>query len=105
MARLIGYIGSQAERLTCVLRRHRAALAREEEASDGWGVGFYQGEEILLLVQADTPAEAIAMRLFAEDADPGMFLFTPAEKQPEGELAPRILIRTRPRLVQPVGTQ
>jgi len=48
LSRLIGYIGSQADRLTCALTRHRGALARDGLASDGWGVGFYQGDEVLL---------------------------------------------------------
>lgn len=48
MSRLIGVISSQSERLRCVLARHRDAIGREGQPSDGWGVGFYQGDEVLL---------------------------------------------------------
>jgi hypothetical protein len=52
---------------------------------------------LLVVLQADTPTEAIAMRLFAESCSDEQALFTPAEPTPEGPgiNAPRLVIRGR----------
>jgi hypothetical protein len=63
------------------------------EADDG---------RILLVVQAGTPTEAIAMRLFAERSDEEVVLYSPPElleSTPEGfeappQTAPRLIIRS-----------
>jgi hypothetical protein len=51
---------------------------------------------LLVVLQADNPTEAIAMRLFAESCSEDQALYTPAEPitdGPPGMAAPRLVIR------------
>ena len=48
MARLFGYMGNYADRLRHALYQEREVLAVSESARpDAWGIGFYQGGEVL----------------------------------------------------------
>jgi glutamine amidotransferase len=49
MARLFGLIGNRPDLAACVLRLEAEALrARRRTSSLGWGLGFYQGDEVLM---------------------------------------------------------
>lgn len=49
MSRLFGDLGNDAERLSCALHPVRGALdAAVHGPPDSWGLGFYQGGEVLL---------------------------------------------------------
>jgi predicted glutamine amidotransferase len=48
MARLIGYMANRADRLRDAFHQERVAIARTPtDQSGAWGVGFYQGDEVL----------------------------------------------------------
>lgn len=48
MARLIGYMANRADRLRDAFHQERGAIARlPTDQSGAWGVGFYQGDEVL----------------------------------------------------------
>ncbi len=48
MGRLLGYMANRADRLDDVLRDERAAVSPSEGfRPDAWGIGFYQGGEVL----------------------------------------------------------
>lgn len=59
MARLIGYMSNRADRLSDALHQERAATASAPTSADGWGVGFYQGGEVLHKKRPQTAGEAI----------------------------------------------
>jgi predicted glutamine amidotransferase len=49
MARLFGYFSNQTDRLRCALAFEGSSLERQPTVrTDGWGIGFYQGSEVLL---------------------------------------------------------
>lgn len=49
MARLLGYLANQSDRIVCALTHERTALGADAPVmGDGWGVGSYQGAEPLL---------------------------------------------------------
>jgi predicted glutamine amidotransferase len=49
MARLFGFLANQTDRIRCALTREAAGVALPSDARvDGWGVGSYQGGEVLL---------------------------------------------------------
>lgn len=49
MSLLFAFSVSDPERVRCALHPYRAALrASQEESRDGWGLGFYQGDDVLL---------------------------------------------------------
>lgn len=48
MGRLVGYMANRADRLRDALHQERAAIAPPRDTrSVGWGIGFYQGGEVL----------------------------------------------------------
>jgi glutamine amidotransferase len=48
MGRLLGYMANRTDRLADVLREEREAIAPPPDFSpDAWGIGFYQGGEVL----------------------------------------------------------
>lgn len=48
MGRLLGYMANRTDRLSDVLDEERAAIAPPADfAPDAWGIGFYQGGEVL----------------------------------------------------------
>lgn len=49
MIRLFAYVGNEPERIKCALYPAREALVTDiGENPDGWGLGFFQGGEVLL---------------------------------------------------------
>ena len=48
MSRLLAYIGNDPERVQCALHAGRNQLVATTVRADAWGVGFYQGGEVLL---------------------------------------------------------
>ena len=62
MARLFGYFANQADRVRCALGRESVALRLSESIhSDGWGVGSYQGGEVLLRRKPTEPRESLRL--------------------------------------------
>ncbi len=49
MSRLIGYVANRADRMRDALHQERNVLRQETAPPDasGWGMGFYQGDEVL----------------------------------------------------------
>lgn len=47
MGRLIGYMANRSDRLAETLTEERAAVGDASALSDAWGIGFYQGGEVL----------------------------------------------------------
>src|SRR5437870_2250647 len=48
MSRLLAYMANDPQRVACALHSGRGLLVDETPNVDGWGVGFYQGGEVLL---------------------------------------------------------
>ena len=60
MARLIGYMANRADRLRDAFQHERAAISGLPADQRGaWGIGFYQGDEVLHKKQ---PAPNVAFR-------------------------------------------
>jgi glutamine amidotransferase len=60
MARLIGYMANRADRLRDAFHQERVAIARlPSDQSGAWGVGFYQGDEVLHKKQPTPDAQPI----------------------------------------------
>jgi predicted glutamine amidotransferase len=59
MARLVGYFANQTDRIRCALAHEGAALSFGAERIDGWGVGSYQGAEVLLRKHPTESREAL----------------------------------------------
>jgi glutamine amidotransferase len=68
MARLIGYIANRADRLRDALHQERQALAGLPEGRRGaWGLGFYQGDEVLHKKQPSPDGAPIDWTSIAEN--------------------------------------
>jgi glutamine amidotransferase len=52
-------MASEADRLRCALYGARAALVVPEGTADGWGLGFYQTNEVLLQKRPRAPVGAV----------------------------------------------
>jgi glutamine amidotransferase len=60
MARLIGYMANRADRLRDAFHQERAAVTRmPTDQSGAWGVGFYQGDEVLYKKQPTPDGQPI----------------------------------------------
>ena len=60
MSRLFAYMGNEPERIRCALFPARSALATDVGPNpDGWGLGFYQGGEVLLQKRPKAPPGVI----------------------------------------------
>jgi predicted glutamine amidotransferase len=62
MSRLFAYMGNDQDRVKCALHSARALLVADGAAKDtfdGWGLGFYQGGEVLLQRRPKPPADAV----------------------------------------------
>ena len=59
MGRLIGYMSNRSDRLRDAVHQERAALASAPTRADGWGLGFYQGGEVLHKKRPQTTGEAL----------------------------------------------
>jgi glutamine amidotransferase len=64
MGRLIGYVANRPDRLRDALHQERAALDAGARRADGWGLGFYQGGEVLHKKRpqlGDEPVDLVAI--------------------------------------------
>ncbi|HEY7955980.1 MAG TPA: class II glutamine amidotransferase [Polyangia bacterium] len=69
MSRLFAYLGNDSDRVACALHPARKMLVTPMEAGgdaggaspiiDSWGIGFYQGGEVLLQRRPKAPTEAV----------------------------------------------
>ncbi len=67
MARLIGYMANRADRLRDAFHQERAAItASPADLRSAWGIGFYQGDEVLHKKQP-TPEGAVQWSAVAEN--------------------------------------
>jgi len=67
MARLVGYFANQTDRIRCALRLDGPAIAFGAERIDGWGVGSYQGGEVLLRKRPAESREALDLADLTRD--------------------------------------
>lgn len=69
MGRLLAYMGNDPQRVRCALHPGRDLLqsADARGAVDGWGLGFYQGGEVLLQRRPKPPATPIDFFELAKD--------------------------------------
>ncbi|MCS6912784.1 MAG: hypothetical protein RMK29_17440 [Myxococcales bacterium] len=78
MSRLIAYIGSDPERLRAALLEYRALLltapVEATEGVVGWGIGFYQGGEVLLQRRPRVSAGVIDLFEVVKDLRTDLFL-------------------------------
>jgi glutamine amidotransferase len=62
MSRLFGYMGNDQDRVRCALYPARSLLVADGAALpkfDSWGIGFYQGGEVLLQRRPKPPSEPV----------------------------------------------
>jgi len=62
MSRLFAYMGNDQDRVKCALYPARSLLVADGAAAssfDAWGLGFYQGAEVLLQRRPKPPAEPV----------------------------------------------
>jgi predicted glutamine amidotransferase len=68
MARLIGYMANRADRLRDAFHQERHAIAGLPADQRGaWGIGFYQGDEVLHRKQPTPDGEPIHWEVIAEN--------------------------------------
>ncbi|MCZ6807494.1 MAG: class II glutamine amidotransferase [Deltaproteobacteria bacterium] len=61
MSRLIGYVANRSDRLRDALHQERIVLKQETAppSASGWGIGFYQGDEVLHKKRPTHPGERV----------------------------------------------
>ncbi|HEX8953149.1 MAG TPA: class II glutamine amidotransferase, partial [Polyangia bacterium] len=62
MSRLFAYMGNDQDRVKCALYPARSLLVADgaaKDAFDAWGLGFYQGGEVLLQRRPKPPTEPV----------------------------------------------
>lgn len=70
MSRLFAYMGNDQDRVKCALYPARKLLVADGAASasfDAWGLGFYQGGEVLLQRRPKPPTEPIDFYALVKD--------------------------------------
>jgi predicted glutamine amidotransferase len=70
MSRLFAYVGNDQDRVKCALYPARSLLVADAAAVstfDAWGLGFYQGEEVLLQRRPKPPAEPVDFYALTRD--------------------------------------
>lgn len=71
MARLFAYMGNDADRVHCALHPAssmlRVGASAGATAIDSWGIGFYQGGEVLLQRRPKTPTEPLDFYAITRD--------------------------------------
>jgi glutamine amidotransferase len=70
MGRLFAYMGNDQDRVKCALFPARALLVADHSAAtafDAWGLGFYQGGEVLLQRRPKPPAEPVDFYALTRD--------------------------------------
>jgi predicted glutamine amidotransferase len=70
MSRLFAYVGNDQDRVKCALYPARQLLVADVAAQasfDAWGLGFYQGGEVLLQRRPKPPAEPVDFYALTRD--------------------------------------
>ncbi|HEY2748617.1 MAG TPA: class II glutamine amidotransferase [Polyangia bacterium] len=70
MSRLFAYMGNDQDRVKCALYPARASLIADGAATetfDAWGLGFYQGGEVLLQRRPKPPTEPVDFYALVKD--------------------------------------
>lgn len=68
MARLIGYMANRADRLRDAFQQERAAIAGlPADLRGAWGIGFYQGDEVLHKKQPTPDGQPVDWNSIAEN--------------------------------------
>jgi len=67
MGRLLGYMANRSDRLRDVLHQERPLLGGDAQAVDGWGIGFYQGDEVLHKKRPAPTGEPVDLEAIAGD--------------------------------------
>jgi glutamine amidotransferase len=70
MSRLFAYMGNDQDRVKCALYPARELLVADAAAAatfDAWGLGFYQGGEVLLQRRPKPPAEPVDFYALTRD--------------------------------------
>jgi predicted glutamine amidotransferase len=70
MSRLFAYVGNDQDRVKCALYPARSLLVADVAAAstfDAWGLGFYQGGEVLLQRRPKPPAEPVDFYALTRD--------------------------------------
>jgi glutamine amidotransferase len=70
MSRLFAYVGNDQDRVKCALYPARELLVADAAAAatfDAWGLGFYQGGEVLLQRRPKPPAEPVDFYALTRD--------------------------------------
>jgi glutamine amidotransferase len=70
MSRLFAYMGNDQDRVKCALYPARSLLVADGAAAtsfDAWGLGFYQGSEVLLQRRPKPPAEPVDFYALTRD--------------------------------------
>ena len=68
MARLIGYMANRADRLRDALHQERHAIAGlPADRRGAWGIGFYQGDEVLHKKQPTPDGEPMNWSVIADN--------------------------------------
>jgi glutamine amidotransferase len=77
MSRLFAYMGNDQDRAKCALYSARALLVADGAAQktyDGWGLGFYQGGEVLLQRRPKPPADPVDFYALARELRTDMII-------------------------------
>jgi glutamine amidotransferase len=67
MARLVGYFANQTDRIRCALHLDAAAIDFGAGGVDGWGVGSYQANEVLLRKRPTESRESLDLSALTRD--------------------------------------
>lgn len=70
MSRLFAYMGNDQERVKCALYPARLSLVADgaaKDSFDAWGLGFYQGGEVLLQRRPKPPTEPVDFYALVKD--------------------------------------
>jgi predicted glutamine amidotransferase len=59
LSRLIAFLANDPDRVRCVLHAGRGQLSADVATADGWGIGFYQGGEVLLQRRPKRPTAPV----------------------------------------------
>ncbi|HWE27397.1 MAG TPA: class II glutamine amidotransferase, partial [Polyangia bacterium] len=70
MSRLFAYMGNDQDRVKCALHPARKLLVADgaaKDSFDAWGLGFYQGGEVLLQRRPKPPTEPVDFYALVKD--------------------------------------
>jgi len=77
MSRLFAYMGNDQDRVKCALYPARKSLVADgaaKDSFDAWGLGFYQGGEVLLQRRPKPPTEPVDFYALVKDLRTDMII-------------------------------